>query len=87
MIKLVQNLEVLIDAVDEVIFDLYHWYIEPQNNANRQNVKGYGFVLGKWHAAVKCNYKSHYVGRFDTEEEARAAYLTKKLELFGEFAR
>ena len=48
------------------------------NNMNRSNVKGYSWHRGKWRAEIRVNYKKKNLGCFDTEEEARAAYLKGK---------
>lgn len=42
---------------------------------------------GRWSARICANGKRVRVGRFDTKEEAHAAYARKAKELFGEFAR
>jgi hypothetical protein len=42
---------------------------------------------GKWRAQIMKYRKLHYLGLFDTPEEAHAAYDRKARELFGEFAR
>lgn len=39
-----------------------------------------------WLAVVKANGKAHWMGPFDTREEAALAYDTKARELHGEFA-
>ena len=36
---------------------------------------------GRYNAVIKINNKQVYLGTYDTQEEAHAAYLTKKLEL------
>ncbi len=38
-------------------------------------VKGYRFHHKKYEAQIRHNKKFIYLGRFDTEEEAREAYL------------
>lgn len=66
---------------------------EPwQNNANwrpmRDGRKGVTVHrTGRYQAQVKCHGVNHYLGLFDTEEAAAAAYAAKATELFGEFAR
>lgn len=50
----------------------------------RSNKSGYTGVRkdrDKWVAEIKTNYKGKYLGRFDTAEEAYAAYLKAKHEL------
>jgi hypothetical protein len=51
------------------------------NSWNKVRAKGYYWNTQhkKWHVSIKVNYKSIYLGRFDTEEEAREAYLAAKL--------
>jgi hypothetical protein len=44
-------------------------------------------LSGKWRAQIMKHRKLHYLGLFDTPEEAHAAYDRKARELFGEFAR
>ena len=48
-----------------------------QNNFNK-NAKGYTRRKNKWEASIKLNEKSIYLGRYDTKEEARNAYLEAK---------
>jgi hypothetical protein len=59
-----------------------------ENNMNRINVKGYTFNKKDniYIAQIKFNRKQMYIGSYKTSEEARLAYCTKALELFGEFA-
>ena len=63
------------------------WCTLQQNQWNRKS-KGYSIRNGKYQAQIRLNGKLIYIGCFDTEEEARQAYLTKKEELHGlEFIR
>ena len=50
------------------------------NNHNRTRVKGYSWDKKnkKYEANIKVNYKKIHLGYYDTEEEARQAYLTAK---------
>ena len=52
---------------------------------NKQNIdtKGYYFNKkhGKWRAQICLNNKRKHIGFYDTEDDARAAYLAKKAEL------
>lgn len=58
-----------------------------ENLMNRKNVNGYKWdeQRNKYQAKIMINYKSIHIGSYDTEEEARLAYCTKAIELFGEF--
>jgi hypothetical protein len=67
-----------------------------QNGANykkpRRNTSGYKGVSwspthGKWAANIRHQGRLRWLGRFDSTEEAHAAYLKAAAELFGEFAR
>lgn len=59
--------------------------------ANRNNkLKTKGVTLtknGRFNAEIWKDYKKHYIGRFDTLDEAREAYFSKAKEIHGEFAR
>lgn len=44
--------------------------------------KGPGYT-----ATVSCNRRAYYLGTYETQEAAHAAYVTKRRELFGEFVR
>lgn len=61
---------------------------------NNQNIDvmsrvGLGRLVGasfcktknKWQAKIRLNYKTTFIGYFDTEEEAHNAYLAKKREI------
>jgi len=58
-----------------------------QNSINRKHVKGFSFVKRseKWEAAIRFNGRAKFLGYFDTEEQAREAYLRAKEKLHGEF--
>jgi vacuolar-type H+-ATPase catalytic subunit A/Vma1 len=51
-----------------------------QNSFNRPTAKGYYWnkPAKKWMAKICLNYKTKYLGYFDTEAEARDAYLAAK---------
>ena len=59
-----------------------------QNKANQRKPQGYCFCkqTGRWLATIKVAGKMFNLGRFDTKEEARQAYVSAKLHHFGEFA-
>jgi len=57
-----------------------------QNTANRRGVKGVTLHRsGKYQAQIKWRGRSHYLGLYATEAEARAAYLSASRRLHGEF--
>ena len=58
-----------------------------QNGANN-DARGVSWdrERGKYKARIKVNYRTINLGRFDTEEEARDAYLVAKRRHFGQFA-
>lgn len=43
--------------------------------------------LNKWRSAIRINGRLKYLGRFETAEQAAAAYQRAATEYFGEFAR
>jgi hypothetical protein len=51
-----------------------------QNNWNRVNAKGYHWhkSSNKWAAQIRLNSKAFHLGLYNTEEEARNAYLQAK---------
>lgn len=54
-----------------------------QNAFNQPRAKGYGFhkASGKWQAYIKLDSKLHYLGIYDTSQEARKAYIDAKLKM------
>jgi len=48
------------------------------NLRNQSKIKGYHFhkQSGKWRAMYSLNNKTHHVGLFETEKQARQAYLS-----------
>lgn len=67
-----------------------------ENKANRglnkNNTSGFKGVSWdrhkkKWVAQTKHNYRRIFLGRFDTKEEAHAAYCSAAERYFGEYAR
>jgi HNH endonuclease/AP2 domain len=51
-----------------------------QNNQNREGVKGYSKEHGKFRAQIMVDQKTIKLGTFDTEAEARQAYLDARKE-------
>jgi hypothetical protein len=51
-----------------------------ENQWNRKNAKGYYFnkAMGKWKSTIYINWKGKHLGYFNTEQEAREAYLKAK---------
>ena len=64
-----------------------------ENNRNRMRrrhgLKGVTIEhrTGRWMAQIMLGKKNHYLGTFDTEEAAHAAYIEASKRLHGEFAR
>jgi len=54
---------------------------------NKTGLKGVTLNAGRYAAHIRFNYVSHYLGRYDTPEEAHAAYVEAAHRLHGEFAR
>ena len=54
--------------------------VTKSENQQNRNAKGYCFNKreNKWQAQIRLNYKLKYLGYFDTESEARQAYLDAK---------
>jgi len=48
---------------------------------------GVRFMRDKYQARLICDEKTHYLGVYETPEEAESVYLEKRKELFGEFNR
>lgn len=62
-----------------------------QNNANakargRLNTKGVSASYSKFRAHITINGKFHYLGTFDTIEDAKETYRKAAIAAFGEFA-
>lgn len=65
---------------------------ENSRNRTSKNPSGYKGVFyvessKKWLAKITFNYKSIWLGRFKTKNEAALAYNNKAIELFGKFAK
>lgn len=65
-----------------------------QNNANqdgqkrrRSRFKGVALQGGRWVARIRDNGRLRYLGSFERDTEAAAAYDAAAREVFGEFAR
>lgn len=60
-----------------------------KNKNNSSGMKGVTFCkgTGRWRAQMMINRKAMTIGRFDSIEEASAAYFEKAKELRGEFAK
>ena len=67
-----------------------------QNQQNKKRMcscksgfKGVSFVKsrGKWTARIRANGKRHFLGRFETKEQAAKAYAEAALKWHQEFAR
>lgn len=80
----IENLETIIDHIDG---DIQNNKLEnlrivntQQNAFNRIKAKGYCFdkKYNKFKSNIKINGKTIHIGHFDTEEEARQAYLDAK---------
>jgi hypothetical protein len=56
------------------------------NRNNRSGVRGVGYQDGKWRARINVNGEDHYLGRFDTVEEATKARRQAEVEFYGEEA-
>jgi len=64
------------DKTDNRISNLRN--VSNQENMFNTNAKGYTKRKNKWIAQIKLDYKNIYLGSYNTEEEARQAYLLAK---------
>jgi hypothetical protein len=64
------------DKLDNSIENLR--VVTHQENQFNRDFKGYGFYRGKWRARIGIDGKRISLGYYDTEEEAREAYLEAK---------
>lgn len=62
------------------------WVTHSQNNHNRIGMKGYYFhkMIKKWLVSIQKNGKRHFIGFFNTEEEAKEAHKKASRELYGD---
>ena len=80
----INNTEHQIDHIDgnrlNNAFDNLRVVSNQGNQFNRTSAKGYSWNKDrcKWEACIRINKKTKHLGRFETEEEARAAYLAAK---------
>ena len=60
----------------------------PKPKSNKSGYKGVSKckLTNKWKANINKDNKRHYLGLFNTKEEAAEAYNTHALKLHGEFA-
>lgn len=58
-----------------------------QNHMNDESRKGYSWVKAKkkWRAEITTGGFTKYLGYFDSEEDARSAYVKAKIDLHGDF--
>jgi len=54
---------------------------------NRSGFKGVSYARGRWKAQIRKNGVRHYLGLYDTPEEASAVYISAAKKMHGEFAR
>ena len=52
---------------------------------NKSGIKGVYLKKGRWVANIKVNHIDHYLGSFDTKEEAAAARKAAEEQFFGEY--
>jgi hypothetical protein len=60
--------------------------VTNQQNHMNQKIRGYYYSKDKkWIAQITCNNTHHYLGRFNTEEEAKKARIEAEIKYFGEY--
>lgn len=78
------NIDDLTQIVDHINRDKLDNRVEnlrivtQQQNTFNSIAKGYRLEQNKWRASIMLDGKSIYLGRYDTEPEARQAYLDAK---------
>lgn len=60
---------------------------QKRHKDNISGYKGVDFSNNKWKARIRFNYKSIYLGYYETKEQAAIAYNIAALKYFGEFAQ
>lgn len=58
----------------------------PAPKNNKSGFKGVNFFRGAWHATIRKDGRTRYLGRHETPEAASEAYKRAASSLFGEFA-
>jgi len=60
----------------------------PRQKNNKSGLKGVSWhaIGGKWQAHIAARGRKHYLGLFETKEEAYAAYCEAARRLHGDFA-
>lgn len=77
-------LDILVDHIDQNrqnnLIENLRLVTKSQNNLNRSDVKGVSWdkVRKKWKAQISIENKTRCIGRYDTYEEAKQAYLDVK---------
>lgn len=73
------------DKLNNDVFNL-RIVTHQQNTYNQPNAKGYTYrkKLKKYESKIKSNGRTIYIGLYDTEEDARNAYLKTK-EIYHKF--
>jgi hypothetical protein len=60
--------------------------ISPRGTSRYKGVY-WSTQYGKWEAKITLNYKCKYLGRYEAESDAAAAYNRAAVDAFGEFAQ
>ena len=71
-------------------FNRVEWKPGAITSSRYKGVRNKGYEAGRkrkpWQAYIKHDYRQIFLGYYETEDEAAAAYNCKALELFGEYA-